>query len=210
MIMAQQDRTKPGVTPREPVQEDAIADGDAQLDQEPPNVTEAEPPPAEERESDRDARQIEDDFASLRRELSAASDRYLRLAAEFDNYRKRIERERVDAWGRAQAELAGRLLDGLDDLERVTQHAAGSTVESLVEGVQMVERKLHATLNAAGLEVVQAEGASFDPNSMEAVAMVGTDSRADDDIVSDVFQRGYTFRGTLLRPARVRVKKYGA
>jgi molecular chaperone GrpE len=200
-----------GPEPREPVEEDAIADGDAQLDQEPPNVTEAEPPPTDGQESDREAQQIEDDLASLRRELSAASDRYLRLAAEFDNYRKRIERERADAWGRAQAELAARLLDVLDDLERVTQHAAtASSVDSLVEGVQLVERKLHGTLTAAGLEAVHADDASFDPNSMEAVAMVATDSRDEDDVVSDVFQRGYTFRGTLLRPARVRVKKYGA
>jgi molecular chaperone GrpE len=137
-------------------------------------------------------------------------DRYLRLAAEFDNYRKRNERERAEAWNRAQGELAGRMLDALDDLERVSQHAATATVESLLEGVQMVERKLRNALSNAGLEEVDAEGAAFDPNAMEAVAMVGTDSRAEDDVVSDVFQRGYTFKGTLLRPARVRVKKHGA
>jgi molecular chaperone GrpE len=215
--MAEHYRRDPAeVSPREPVQEDAIADGDAALDREPPNVVEAEPAPGT--DDDYDADDDADDspggggrgVESLRRDLAAAGERYLRLAAEFDNYRKRSERERAESWGRAQGDLAGRLLDALDDLERVRQHAAGATVESLVEGVQMVERKLRNALAAAGLETVEAEGAPFDPNSMEAVAMVGTDSRDEDDVVSDVFQRGYTFKGTLLRPARVRVKKHGA
>jgi molecular chaperone GrpE len=73
-----------------------------------------------------------------------------------------------------------------------------------------VERKLRQSLRAAGLEEVDAAGAVFDPNSMEAVAMVPTESQDEDDIVSDVFQRGYRFKGNLIRPARVRVKKHGA
>jgi molecular chaperone GrpE len=76
--------------------------------------------------------------------------------------------------------------------------------------VQLVERKLRQVLEAAGLASVDAEGARFDHNEMEAVAMVAAESPDEDDIVSDVFQRGYTFKGTLLRPARVRVKKHGA
>jgi molecular chaperone GrpE len=208
--MAEQDRIQPDrVTQREREDEGAIADGDASLVNEPPNVTEAEPPPPPD-DVEEEARQIEDDLESLQSDLAQASDRYLRLAAEFDNYRRRIERERAEAWTRAQADLAARLLDALDDLERVTHHAEGSSPESLLEGVQLVERKLRATLAAAGLEAVDAAGAAFDPNSMEAVAMVGAESGDEDDVVSDVFQRGYTFKGTLLRPARVRVKKHGA
>jgi molecular chaperone GrpE len=204
------------ISQREPEDEDAIADGDASLDSEPPNVTEAEPAPGtdedgEDDDDDDDDRLDSDDgtLESLRRELSAVTDRQLRLAAEFDNYRKRVERERAETWTRAQADLAARILDPLDDLHRVSEHAATSTAESLLQGVQLVERKLRQALAAAGLEDVDAEGAPFDPNSMEAVAMVGTDSQVDDDVVSDVFQRGYTFKGSLLRPARVRVKKHG-
>jgi molecular chaperone GrpE len=213
--MAEHHRNSPPDVPRrEPVQEDAIADGDAQLDREPPNVTEAEPAPGtgnkEEGSQDDDDAAPEAELAQLRREFAGASDRYLRLAAEYDNFRKRSERERAELWVRAQADLAGRTLDALDDLERVSQHAAGATVDSLLEGVRLVERKLRSALTAAGLEPVDAEGAAFDPNSMEAVAMVGTHLPEEDDLVSDVFQRGYTFRGTLLRPARVRVKKHGA
>jgi molecular chaperone GrpE len=195
------------ISPREPVDVGADADGDAPLAAEPPNVTRAEPAPDS---TEEEADQIESDLESLQTDLAMASDRYLRLAAEFDNYRKRVERERADARGRAQAELAGRLLDSLDDLERVSHHADSSTHESLLQGVQLVERKLRQALVTAGLEVVHAEGAPFDPNTMEAVAMVGTDSPDEDDVVSDVFQRGYSFKGTLLRPARVRVKKHGA
>jgi molecular chaperone GrpE len=204
--MAEQDRINTEeISQREHEDVGAVAEGDAQLDQSPPNVTEAEPAPDT---SDDEATQIESDLTSLQGDLAKASDRYLRLAAEFDNYRKRVDRERLDTWARAQGELAGRLLDSLDDLERVIQHAS-NTQDSLLQGVQLVERKLKQALAAAGLEQIEAEGEAFDPNSMEAVAMVGTDSQAEDDLVSDVFQRGYSFKGTLLRPARVRVKKHG-
>jgi molecular chaperone GrpE len=192
----------------------SIADGDAQLDQEPSGVTEAEPPSgpalggAEDDAVARESQLIDADLDALQRDLASASDRYLRLAAEFDNYRKRVDRERADLWGRAQADLAGRLLDALDDLERVAQHVTEET--PILQGVQLVERKLRQALETAGLEQVDADGASFDPNSMEAVAMVGTDVHEEDDTVSDVFQKGYFFKGMLIRPARVRVKKHGA
>lgn len=201
---------QPAVPPRPDTDPGAVAEGDAQLDMDPPNVTETQPAP-EPREDAAGARAGDGDRTrDLEKELAAAGDRHLRLVAEFDNYRKRVERERMESWGRAQAELAGRLLDSLDDLERVWQHAPGADADALLQGVQLVERKLRQALQAAGLEEVEADNARFDPNAMEAVAMVETDSPAEDDIVSDVFQRGYRFRGTLLRPARVRVKKHGA
>jgi len=198
--MAADKQTQTEVPPRADTDPGAIADGDASLDSEPPNVTEAEPPPGDSAEGG----------GVLQQEVQQLHDRYLRLAAEFDNYRRRSERERQEAWARAQGDLAAKLLDSLDDLERVSHHAAGATAESLLQGVQLVERKLRAALQSAGLEPVEAEGALFDPNSMEAVAMVAAESQADDDVVSDVFQKGYRFKGTLLRPARVRVKKHGA
>lgn len=185
----------------------AIADGDAPLSSDPPNVRAAEPPHAGiAREDDEESAAVEEQ----RREYEALNDRHLRLAAEFDNYRRRVERERAELFGRAQADLAARLLETLDDLDRVRQHSESATAQVLLEAIQLVERKLRNTLEAAGLESVDAEGAVFDPTSMEAVATVSADSEADDDIVSDVFQPGYRFKGTLVRPARVRVKKYGA
>jgi molecular chaperone GrpE len=190
----------------------SIAEGDGQLVNEPPNVTSAQPLPEQDPDAtatEQEAEQIESDIDELRRDFSTLSDRHVRLAAEFDNYRKRIERERADTWTRAQGDLAARLLDALDDLERFAHHAAESD-DALLQGVQLVERKLRQSLQAAGLEEVEADGARFDPNSMEAVAMLPAESHEDDDIVSDVFQRGYRFKGSLIRPARVRVKKHGA
>jgi molecular chaperone GrpE len=141
-------------------------------------------------------------------ELARTVDRHLRMAAEYDNYRKRTERERAESWGRAQGELVGQLLDVLDDLERVSHYDESASAASLFEGVKLVDKKLRQVLEAAGLEPVNAKGALFDPNSMEGLATVATKSPEEDDVVSDVFQKGYRFRGQLLRPARVRVKQY--
>lgn len=200
--------------------------GDSSLGQAPPNVEQVQPPAKE--IVDRAAASagagagsgnggvgeaaagaaLDAELEALRADLKDASERHLRLAAEFDNYRKRIDRERQDSWARAQGELASRLLDVLDDLERVAHHGDASSAQGLLEGVQLVEKKLRTVLSAAGLEPIDAQNASFDPNSMEAVAMVAAESPEDDDVVSDVFQRGYRFKGQLLRPARVRVKKH--
>jgi molecular chaperone GrpE len=143
-------------------------------------------------------------------ELAASRERYLRLAAEFDNYRKRVEREKAESWNRAQAQLAEKLLDVLDDLQRVAQHfnPETATAQSLMEGTQMVERKLQRALETAGVEEVQAEGQPFDPAVHEALMTVPAESRDEDHTVADVFQKGYRFKGILLRPARVRVKRF--
>lgn len=144
----------------------------------------------------------------MQREVSTLTDRHLRLAAEFDNYRKRTERERADLYARAQADLVKRLLDSLDDLERVAHHAEVASTQALLEGVQLVEKKLLQALSAAGLEAVDATDTQFDPTSMEAVGVVPADTPEEDDRVADVFQKGYRFGGVLIRPARVRVRQY--
>lgn len=144
----------------------------------------------------------------LEGEVSASRDRHLRLAAEFDNYRKRTIREQADAAARAQSALVAKLADVLDDLDRATQHSETSTKEALVEGVELVERKFRQVLEAAGLERVDPRGELFDPESMEALMSVPTDNPDEDGHVADVFQPGYRLQGTLLRPARVTVKKH--
>ena len=142
-------------------------------------------------------------------ELAASRERYLRLAAEFDNYRKRVEREKAESWNRAQAQLAEKLLDVLDDLQRVAHfNPETATAQSLMEGTQMVERKLQRALETAGVEEVEAEGLPFDPAVHEALMTVPAESRDEDHTVADVFQKGYRFKGILLRPARVRVKRF--
>lgn len=149
-----------------------------------------------------------DEMAELRRELDAANDRHLRLAAEFDNYRKRHQRDREALSSRLRAELVTALLDVLDDLQRVEEGEDGVDVAGVLEGVRLVEKKLLTVLEAAGLTAVDAEGARFDPELMEALGMVRTDNPEEDGHVADVFQRGYRLHELLLRPARVRVYQY--
>jgi molecular chaperone GrpE len=163
--------------------------------------------------ADADAAGAADDltehFRELETELSALHDRHLRLAAEFDNYRKRSERERLELGARSQADLVGRLLDVLDDLQRVSAiDGERTTTATLLEGVQLVEKKLRGVLEAAGLTTVEAEGELFDPQSMEALMTVPAEHPEEDEAVADVFQKGYRFKDLLVRPARVRVKKY--
>lgn len=163
-------------------------------------ATAAEEPPATE------AAPSADDVA---RDLAEVRERHMRLAAEFDNYRKRVERERAESWNRAQAQLVERLLDVVDDLQRVAHfNPETATAEQLLEGTQLVERKFLRALEGAGLEPVEAEGERFDPNVHEALTTVPAESAEEDDQVADVFQKGYRFKGQLLRPARVRVKRY--
>ena len=139
-------------------------------------------------------------------ELEELNDRYLRLAAEFDNFRKRVTRERSQMRAQAQADLVRDVLDALDDLERVTSHEAShGSVQEVVAGVEMVERKLMSELERMGLERVGAPGVRFDPNHHEAVGALPAPAPDQDGTVAAVLQPGYRFGGMLLRAARVQV-----
>jgi molecular chaperone GrpE len=142
-------------------------------------------------------------------ELRALEERLLRLAAEFDNFRKRTERERAESWARAQAQLLERLLDPLDDLRRVLDtEGDASAAEAVREGVRLVEAKLSRSLESAGLAMVGVSGEPFDPELHEALMTGSAPTPEADGTVGQVLQRGYTFKGMLLRPARVQVLEY--
>ncbi|MEX0912150.1 MAG: nucleotide exchange factor GrpE [Gemmatimonadota bacterium] len=163
----------------------------------------------EHQEPVRDGATQGDERSAAGAELQELQDRYLRLAAEYDNFRKRTDRERLDARDRAQAQLVQTLLDSLDDLERVASYdPQATTTENLLEGVRLVERKLAKALEVAGLERVEAQGHRFDPEVHEALMMSPTEEAAEDETVGEVFQSGYRFRGSLLRPARVQVRQH--
>jgi len=145
----------------------------------------------------------------LEQQLAEQQDKYLRLAAEYDNYRKRTARERSEQTSRAQADLVRQLLDALDDLARFA-HVDPETTDgaTIVQGVELVERKFLKTLTAAGLEIIDPVNQTFDPQVHEAVATEPALSPEDDHVVARVFQVGYRFNGQLLRPARVVVKQW--
>ena len=142
-------------------------------------------------------------------DLATERDKYLRLAAEYDNYRKRSAKERSDAGTRAQADLVRQLVEALDDVARFAHIDPATTdATTVVQGVDMVEKKLLKALGGAGLEIINPLGETFDPALHEAVATEPTTAREDDHVVSRVYQPGYVFRSQLLRPARVVVKQW--
>jgi molecular chaperone GrpE len=151
-----------------------------------------------------------DELGVVRRELEELNDRHLRLAAEFNNFRRRNEQERLESWARAQADLLGKFLDVLDDLQRVAElDTSNATVETIMEGIDLVERKFVRMLGDAGVETIDPADAAFDPERMEALMRVPADSEELDDRVAQVFQKGYALKGVLVRPARVSVYKHG-
>ena len=141
---------------------------------------------------------LEDDLAELK-------DRHLRLAAEYDNYRKRSSRERAELADRAQASFVAKLLDVLDDLDRLVASDPSTPLTSLREGLSAVDRKLWKELQDAGVERIDPVGTPFDPALHEAVSTTPAPERSKEQMVSATFQPGYRFKGTMVRPARVQV-----
>ncbi|MGH7498187.1 MAG: nucleotide exchange factor GrpE [Gemmatimonadales bacterium] len=151
---------------------------------------------------------VEPDSEAIRRleaELDQARDQHLRLAAEFDNYRKRVSRERSELSDRAQGGLVARLLDALDDMDRLTSTMENLPIEGLREALKLVDRKFWKELEAAGLEAIDPVGTPFDPSMHEAVSVAPPPSRDMDHMVASTFQTGYRFKGGLVRPAKVQV-----
>jgi molecular chaperone GrpE len=138
-------------------------------------------------------------------ELADLRDRHLRLVAEFDNYRKRVAREKSELSDRAQATLVGRLLDVLDDLDRIVASDPATPLPALREALTAVDRKLWKELEAAGVERIDPTGEPFDPASQEAVSIAAPPEPSKDHTVAATFQSGYRVKGVLVRPARVQV-----
>ena len=145
----------------------------------------------------------------LQRQLDEQKDKYLRLAAEYDNFRRRTTKERQEAHWRGQADMVKGMIEALDDLGRFA-HVDPATVDSkmVVDGAAMVEKKLFKTLSGHGLEVVNPVDHPFDPSIHEAVGTAPAASAEEDHLVAQVYQVGYVFNGQLLRPARVVVKQF--
>jgi molecular chaperone GrpE len=168
-------------------------------DQNPSDVSD-EPLPALTLEGQVAALNAERDRLSA--ENADLQDRLLRSRAEFDNARRRIERERSDFLQFAAMDLIREVLPVLDDFERALKVETAD--KNYSRGVELIYQRLYETLKKQGLEPIESEGKKFDPNIHQAVERVPTDEVADQTIVGE-FQRGYNFKGKLLRPAMVRV-----
>ena len=144
-------------------------------------------------------------------ELQAKADEYLdgwqRARAEFANYKKRMERDQDEARVRATAAVLAKVLPIADDLQRALRdRPADEAGDAWAEGIELIERKLAAVLEAEGVELIPAAGATFDPALHEAVTYESSDGHNEGEII-EVIQQGYRLGERVLRPARVRVAK---
>ena len=156
-------------------------------------------------------RELREENQALRAELEAlrgAEDRLLRLSADFDNFRKRNLREREESHRYGHEIIVKDLLATVDNLERAVEHArrGGGDFESMLQGVELVQRELHGVLAKHGVTRIEASGEPFDPTVHEAVAQQ-EDGSVPANTVVQVYQPGYRLLDRLLRPARVVVSR---
>jgi molecular chaperone GrpE len=145
-----------------------------------------------------------DPLEELRRERDALQDRMLRTAADFDNYRKRMDRERRDLAEQTAGEAIKDLLPIIDNLERALQAAAED--DPLRKGVELIHKQMLEMPRKRGVTPIEALGADFDPNVHEAVTHEESDQHREGEVMEEL-QRGYKVGERLLRPAMVKVAK---
>lgn len=138
----------------------------------------------------------------LAAEKAELEDRLLRRQADFENFRRRTERERSDFIQYAAMDLAGQLLPIVDDLERALK--APSSDPEYVRGIELIYQRFFNVLRGMGLEPIEAVGKPFDPNLHQAIDKVATEETEDQTVLEE-YQRGYNFKGKLLRPSMVKV-----
>lgn len=157
-------------------------------------------------EDDKDE-SIEVKYQQLEAEKTELFEKYLRLQAEYDNYRKRTQREKAADLTYKSQKLATELLPVIDNFERALQTASDDkAVKSFFEGMEMIYRNLLTVLEAEGIEVIPAVGEVFDPTMHQAVMQV-QDDQYDSNIVVEELQKGYRLKDRVLRPAMVKVNQ---
>ena len=143
----------------------------------------------------------------VREELEEAKDKYLRALADFDNYRKRVAREKEQYIQCANEELIKSLLEVIDNLERALEASSQNTnYEALAKGVELTLQQLKDVLSGEGLCHIECMNLPFDPNYHEAVMALEKDGVEDETVIEET-QKGYTLKGKVIRPSRVVVSK---
>ncbi|MDR0311060.1 MAG: nucleotide exchange factor GrpE [Acidobacteriota bacterium] len=150
---------------------------------------------------------LEVDLAAAKAEAAEWQDRFMRKAAEFENYRKRMDREKAELRIASQSAILRNLLPVLDGFDRALKYFSGAervagSVEQYREGIELLFRQVLDALAQAGVAPIEAEGKPFDPHLHEALSREETSEVADGTIVSEL-RRGYMFNETLLRPSQV-------
>ncbi|MBN1295021.1 MAG: nucleotide exchange factor GrpE [Candidatus Latescibacteria bacterium] len=143
----------------------------------------------------------------IEKRLAELNDKYIRLLAEYDNYRKRTAREFEDIIKRGAEKLIIELLPILDNLDRATEHKNDKTTyDEYIKGIAMIEEQFRAILSRAGLEPLNAEGKPFDPNLHDALLQIESDKHKTGMVTSEV-EKGYMFEGKVIRHSKVIVSK---
>ena len=143
---------------------------------------------------------------ALRREKDALQDRLLRMAAEFDNYRKRVDRDRRDQADAATADALADLLPIVDDLERALKAPASGDADAFRKGVELIHQQMLELLRKRGVRPIDAVGAEFDPRYHQAIVQESSPNHREGEVMEE-FARGYMLGDRLLRPAMVKVAK---
>ncbi|PAV29014.1 nucleotide exchange factor GrpE [Virgibacillus profundi] len=149
---------------------------------------------------------LQKDYQSLQQEKDEMSQRLLRLQAEFDNFKKRSQKEKDADRKYKSQDLVNELLPAIDNFERALQVEVTEATSSLIEGITMVYRQLQDALKSQDVEVIESEGKEFDPNLHHAVMQV-EDGEMDSNIVVEELQKGYMLKDRVIRPAMVKVNK---
>lgn len=150
----------------------------------------------------------EDSMTRLEEQLKACNDKYLRLVAEFDNFRKRNTKERIDLINNASEDIIKSLLDVLDDSDRAMQQIeASNDVVQIKEGIALVFTKLRNILGQKGLKEMQSKGSEFNPDRHEAIAEIPAGAEDNVGKVMDEVSKGYLLNDKIIRHAKVVVGK---
>lgn len=149
---------------------------------------------------------LQTDIQSLQQEKDEIYQRMLRLQAEFDNFKKRSQKEKEADRKYKSQDLANELLPAMDNFERALKVEVNEATSSLVDGITMVYNQLQDALKSQGVEVIEAEGKEFDPNEHHAVMQI-EDDEMESNIVAEELQKGYKLKDRVIRPAMVKVTK---
>ena len=147
-----------------------------------------------------------EDLAALKAERDDFYDRLLRKTAEFDNYRKRIERERREQADQSVVNLLEQLLQVVDDFDLALKVEAGEQAAAYRKGIELIHTKLHDVLRKQGVRPIEALGADFDPNIHQAVVHESSPRHREGEVIGEL-RRGYMLGDRLLRPSMVKVAK---
>ena len=149
---------------------------------------------------------LRQEVEALRKEKDALQDRLLRIAAEFDNYRKRIDRERRDQADNAAFDLLFDLLPIVDDLERALEAPTTGEPDAYRKGVELIRRQMLELLRRRGVKFIEAVGTDFDPRVHQAVTQEASPDHREGEVMEEL-RRGYMLGDRLLRAALVKVAK---